>query len=61
MALVETLGVFQGAIKNCESGREVAKMLVTVLMALVVVNRLIRVQQLLVICSKKFGQNLVKS
>jgi len=59
--LVEGLGVFYRAIKYCESGSKVAKMLVAVLMVLVVVNRLIRVQQLLVICPKQLGQNLVKS
>ena len=52
MTLVETLYVFVGAVKNCESRREVAKMLVAVLMVLVVVNRSTRVQQLLVIWSK---------
>ena len=61
MALVETLDVFVGAVENCEPRREVAKMLVAVLMVLVVVNRSTRVQQLLVIWSKQLGQNLVKS
>jgi len=61
VALVETLDVFVGAVENCESRSEVAKMLVAVLMVLVVVNRSTRVQQLLVIWSKQLGQNLVKS
>ena len=61
MTLVETLYVFVGTVENCESRREVAKMLVAVLMVLVVVNRSTRVQQLLVIWSKQLGQNLVKS
>ena len=52
MALVEALDVFVGAVENCEPRREVAKMLVAVLMVLVVVNRSTRVQQLLVIWSK---------
>ena len=39
MTLVEALDVFVGAVENSKSRREVAKMLVAVLMVLVVVNR----------------------